>query len=256
LRPGIYREQIDKLVNGLAELKQKRDEDTDTDRERLRLERHLSQDFQVEAAGLLNGHETRQELYFLQQHYGLPTRLLDWTHRPLPALWFATNDTDAEPGAVFIIDAYNLAGTQSEAIKLHTREGERPFQGIASARHPCFAAEINSIFDWQDRESLPFIMPVRPDHTDCRVRRQHSCFTFHSSAKPELTKCEASSLMTLTIPSGDAKRRIRDELFALGIDAFEVYGDLPNLAKRLKTAHNIPAPGAEPGLTTPQDVKV
>jgi hypothetical protein len=67
LVPGVYR--ADFPVN---------DED-----ERLRLERHLAQDFRVMSAGIRRGDESEAELYFLQQHYRMRTRLLDWTNNPL-----------------------------------------------------------------------------------------------------------------------------------------------------------------------------
>jgi len=67
LQPGVYRPQFP----------------VTTEEERIELERHLAQDFRVEAAALLTGRETAAELYFIQQHYRLPTRLLDWTHNPL-----------------------------------------------------------------------------------------------------------------------------------------------------------------------------
>jgi hypothetical protein len=81
---------------------------------RLRKEQHLNQDFRVLSAGIRSGDETDAELYFLQQHYGLPTRLLDWSTVPLAVLYFAVSkqEHDETDGQIVYMDAYQLAPTQ------------------------------------------------------------------------------------------------------------------------------------------------
>jgi FRG domain-containing protein len=44
------------------------------------------------------------ELLAALQHYGVPTRLLDFTFNPLVACWFAVESRDVVPGRVFAID--------------------------------------------------------------------------------------------------------------------------------------------------------
>jgi FRG domain len=63
LRPGVYRPSFTAADEA----------------DRLRRERHMAQEFRVESAGLRSGQESDAELYFLQQHYRMSTRLLDWS---------------------------------------------------------------------------------------------------------------------------------------------------------------------------------
>ena len=84
-------------------------------------------------------------------------------------------------------------------------------------------------------------MPVRPDHFDRRVAFQQSCFTFHSRDHKELTTDQSKTLTMVRVPKA-AKPKIRNELFLLGVDPFAIFGDLPNLAERLKAAYGIPNP--------------
>jgi hypothetical protein len=51
-----------------------------------------------------------------------------------------------------------------------------------------------------------------------------------------LTKHSNESLLSYRIPR-DAKPRLREELALLGIDEFQIYGDLDHLAARLKRAY-------------------
>jgi hypothetical protein len=205
-----------------------------SEEERIGLECQLTQDFIVQSAALLESGKSDAELYFLQQHYRMPTRLLDWTQMPLAALYFAVSepayqDTDA---ALFMIDAFSLAPSQ--------KVQPTKFQGVATSRHPEFQKAVKPIMDWtKDPDKFPdFIMPVRPDHFDRRLALQRGCFTFHVPKHKTLTKDECSSLKSFFIRQ-KSKGPLEKELFMLGMDDFAVYGDLVSLSRRLKSAHGI-----------------
>jgi len=83
LRPGVYRPDFDSRDPLLEE-------------DRLTKERHLFREFNEQARPLVQPGVTEQEMYFIQQHYGMPTRLLDWSIDPLVALYFASEDFSRE----------------------------------------------------------------------------------------------------------------------------------------------------------------
>jgi hypothetical protein len=201
--------------------------------ERIQLENQLAQDFRVESAGLIEGSNEHDKLYFLEQHYGLPTRLLDWTTNPLAALFFVCLELEKVDGALFFMDAYQLAVTQNTK--------DKGYQGVVTMRHRAFQKALKTICTWAPKPwGFPdFIMALRPDYSDLRIVLQRSCFTFHVPTKEELTLAHNGSLKKYTVPSS-AKKTLLHELILLGVDEFSIYGDLDHLASRLKRAHKIP----------------
>jgi FRG domain len=202
--------------------------------ERLNIERHLAQDFRVESAGLPGVTSDNGELYFLQQHYGMPTRLLDWMHSPLTALHFAVTEDKYkdEDGAFFMMDAYQLAPCQGATDH---------FEGVMTSQTKISQKALRPIFNWWKPENCfpAFVLPVRPNHFERRVILQKGCFTFHPPGRGTLTTTRNSSLRSFLVPRL-SKPDIRDELFLLRIDAFSIYGDLEGLSRRLKFAYKLP----------------
>ncbi|MFN7118304.1 MAG: FRG domain-containing protein, partial [Saprospiraceae bacterium] len=167
-----------------------------------------------------------------QQHHGMPTRLLDWTTNALAALFFAVSQdiNKDKDGALYQLDAYNFAESQGVTDK---------FTGVLSSHEPLLYDFLDPIFEWRTPDDFPdYILPVLPDFSTYRIRFQRGCFTFHVPKRKGITKAENSTLKKFIIPK-DRKEFIRNELYFLGIDEFQIYGDLENLSKRLKRAYKI-----------------
>src|SRR5438105_3548784 len=65
------------------------------------------------------------ERYFLMQHYGVPTRLLDWSEGGLLALQFALISNPARNAAVWVLDPFWLNEEVAKLAKREPREVKR-----------------------------------------------------------------------------------------------------------------------------------
>ncbi|WP_415879025.1 FRG domain-containing protein [Methylomonas sp. TEB] len=165
---------------------------------------------------LKNPPKSEFEWLFLAQHYGLPTRLLDWSSNPLVALFFATERNDNKDGCIYylkhaVTDQYDLFDYKTVT---YTKEQAATPVGIFSIQ----PHQGNFIF-------------VRPRYTDERYINQKSVF---SCPKDPFNPLNISDIKTITIKSF-WKPEIRCRLRMLGISTSFIYPGLAGIAAEIKS---------------------
>lgn len=156
------------------------------------------------------------EWLFLAQHYGLPTRLLDWSSNPLVGLFFATERKDDKDGALYYLQ--HAVTDQYELFDYRTATYTNEFKSAPA-----------SIFAIQADQSK--VIFVRPRYTDERYVNQKSVF---SCPLDPFSAIDLQSIKKLVVRA-EWKGEIRRRLRILGISTAFIYPGLAGIAEEIKS---------------------
>ncbi len=183
--------------------------------------------------------------YFLSQHHGAPTRLLDWSDGALVALHFAVShrvDPIKTDATIYMLDPYWLVDaikksrSYNEAQKNWNRyRRKRKWEGLSKDDWD----DTYLPLDESERRELP--LPAAPllwdsPHVSRRVAAQRSHFMLFGN-RPEwlsdLQSRRGSRLQAITIPKEDMKE-IKYELRDAGLTESVIFPDLDGLGREIE----------------------
>lgn len=201
-------------------------------------ENYFLQTFRRQAGGFSNtpNRNSTDMWLFWAQHYGIPTRLLDWTEGALGALYFSINRFGCNP-RVYMLHPYRLnelaTGGKTDHLNFPISWQGSGYENIALA--------------WEQRNpargfDTPVAIPaIYQDH---RMIAQRSCFTVHGKSLQPIVdllkaKCDSTHkiLREYAIDYNGIRPMLVD-LAVLGISSSTLFPDLDHLAEDIKTIAN------------------
>lgn len=198
-------------------------------------ERYLTNEFRVRARSRYEPCPSNNDYsgwLALMQHYGLPTRLLDWSYSPLIAAFFAVHPDYARARARNGRAACIWA---MAAGRLNESQGFEPFI------FPLDAASYEALVvpAFKNREEPGTVGVAMALEHDARIQLQQSAFTIHSASMPIETLEGSDRWLRKFVIEGDAISEFFDEISRLGMRQSNLFPDLPSLAAELKASVRI-----------------
>jgi len=161
----------------------------------------------------------------LMQHYGLPTRLLDWSLSLFVGLYFAVcnKKRDGEDGSLWAVDPLKLNRNQADHDWVFLTHSS-PIQKL-----------INRAFtEAENREpSDQCILAFTAPQVDIRMLVQSSLFTIHENGVPLEDVSGSKGITREIVIRKEDKRFIREALDITGFSREQLFPDLDSLAKEL-----------------------
>lgn len=169
------------------------------------------------------------ELGWMQvaQHYGLPTRLLDWTQNAAVALFFTCSKDIDHNGLVVILNPIEL----NQAV-----DPKEP--RIFNAQRDAHVIKPYFKLDGRKRTNGKRTIAINPTWNTERIAMQQGAFTLHGARQFELDRKQASSLMCVPILK-EHKVALLNELQRVGIGEMFIFPEPEHVCSHLRRVANL-----------------
>lgn len=163
------------------------------------------------------------EWYFLMQHYGMPTRLLDWTEGSLIALHFAINykrENDNTNPCVWVLNPHEFNKKYTGIDEIFT-DGEHLEKYISKL--------------WSKTPLPKGPIAIQPQINSKRISSQKGCFMMYGADRIDIRKDDGleNHLIKIEIDIKSLEE-IKDSLIVTGITESIIYPELSGLAREIQ----------------------
>jgi hypothetical protein len=189
------------------------------------------------------GEKNDWDTYYLAQHHGVPTRLLDWTESFSSALFFATDgwNGSTEP-CVWILrpcalnrECLNYFGT----IAPNNYPSELGLWLPDSIGEPADSQKTSNGFTYDNRKPIA----IYPKRTGLRIVAQQGAFTVHGRENICLRQfierdlLAPQNILARIVLKGAAIEPVLSQLNMLGVRRSSIYPDMDNFVKYMKSQY-------------------
>lgn len=178
------------------------------------------------------------EVILLGQHYGLPTRLLDWTSSPYVALFFATQDTskfDCD-GIIYCVSRVDSIDTLPEKMKdILSRKSSRIF--YLDTLKNAFPQGLKQLDDEIEKDTMIWF---EPPSVSPRMINQFAFFSLMPGVDSSQSEwLDKNPDIHWGIPIlASLKKEIRQRLQVMNITERTIYLGLEGIAKWLASFYS------------------
>jgi len=155
------------------------------------------------------------------QHYGIPTKLMDFTTSHITSLLFAVenafSDNDESDSVVYFLDPCELNNINKKQSQIITIDKK---------------TKINS-------EELEGPIAIQARKINTRINAQNGLFVLFQDGDKALEKVYEGDVITKVTIDGSSKRQILTSLYSMGISFTHIYPELNSVAKDIVTQQDI-----------------